>query len=201
MYLFSDNQLFVHIRKTGGIWVKTVISILGFTGYEPERHPSLSRLREILGSSLNSFRTFSLVRKPETWYESYWRYHYYYMQGLAIFRDDENYPWRPNKGGVPIIRNSFTGFIQDCLEHCPGHLTRVYQSYLGENFSELNYVGRMEDLPFSLHEYLVTQGIFSNVAIKTPPVNRSTEGEISWNEDFKRALVNSEQAIYDHFNY
>ena len=75
LHLVDANALFVHIPKTGGVWVEEALPACGIatacpltTGGVSWRHPLPADIR-------GSFDfTFTFVRHPISWYESWWRF-------------------------------------------------------------------------------------------------------------------------------
>lgn len=136
MTLCSDKYLFLHIPKTGGTWVRSVL--LPDDNFEiAQPHSHFPQLLDFENKEfyLNKFH-FAFVRHPLSWYRSRW-----------AFRMKNG--WRPS--GHPLdfscASNDFGDFVCKVLEHYPeGWMTTEFGYYLDSGVKPLDFVGRFENL-------------------------------------------------------
>lgn len=83
--LATDTLLFVHMPKTGGIWVADVLRRLA--GAQPvpgtQRHTSVHEIPE---GALGDRHTFGTLRDPWSWYASMWQHLRNGVDGPPILR-------------------------------------------------------------------------------------------------------------------
>src|SRR5687768_757984 len=93
--LFLSQSCFLHVPKTGGNWVATVLK---------ELFPTAQRIGKIHATRKQADRadlfTFAFVRHPLTWYQSYFSY-------------KQRRGWEPeNDWDQTVRRDSFPKFIE-----------------------------------------------------------------------------------------
>lgn len=151
MALKTKKSIFYHIPKTGGTWVRKVMSLnkmgeretLG-TGSHPlglERKHTTPEFTS--DEDKEGLFSYAFVRNPLGWYKSFWNF-------------------RMDREGGPLVRKAqvynkfiidecwdddFNKFIDNVIERVPnGFVTQLYKYYLGEDGNDLDFVGRQETL-------------------------------------------------------
>jgi hypothetical protein len=138
------NSLFIHVMKTGGSWVCEALigSKLGRDAGFP--HTTIAELRETDYYRDGQFR-FSFVRHPIPWYQSFYRF--------SVSRPQNQWPprgWQYRKQyerlAHPHPGVSFEEFCEYVLEYHPGYCTKNYWVSLGAPETEIEFIGRTENL-------------------------------------------------------
>ena len=171
---------FVHIPKTGGRWIKSVLATL--TGYqEPSERHGLYRWHLPQADF-----SFAFVRHPVSWYESWWKF----QAGKWVpFHDWYNCPqgWHPQTVLRDCCSDDFREFVRQCLAVEPGYVTRLYEWFVGpEGMPYVDFIGRYEHLVEDTQHALALIGI--NVseeqlhAIAPIGVSECRAGQPSWDD-------------------
>lgn len=136
MTIILPNSTFLHIPRTGGTWVRRVLS---------ENRLIESELRsetrqESSEYSVNSWHmvpenvsnAFCFVRHPATWYQSYWAY-----------KQDTSSWSHTNPFDQQCADDYFLEFVKKALASYPvGYVTWLYEFYTENS----GFVGRQENL-------------------------------------------------------
>lgn len=137
MALVTDRLAFLHVPKTGGIWVKHALNVGGAKveeiGQQHEHFPALLQYRseEFWRSRL----VFTFVRHPATWYQSRW-----------AFRVKNGWQAR-HPLDWNTASNNFRQFVENALAFKPdGWCTWLFDQYINGLPGITRYVGRMESL-------------------------------------------------------
>jgi hypothetical protein len=199
VHLVDANALFVHIPKTGGVWVEEALPASGIatacpltTGGVSWRHPLPADIR-------GSFDfTFTFVRHPITWYESWWRF--------ASSRVEPFEPgvWHPQRTVETYAKDGFSTFIRRCIEHQPSYVTRLYEWYVGPpGVERIDLVGRQEELVDTLVRVLHELAYeFDETVLRAHPPENTTAsfaGEILWDPDLRRQILELEAPAIERF--
>jgi len=158
--LLKNGAVFVHIPKTGGTWVTSVLRDAGLAQCRiAHKHADLEHLRDswkhyptqLLKRTLwfgpgvqRRIRRgvkFCFVRHPIRWYESYFRY----MKGLGwpSFGGLSTSRWHPNAELFDLSDETLEGFMRNVLDRCPGYLARMYEWFTGPVAASSNAAGPM----------------------------------------------------------
>ena len=177
MSLRLNKSIFYHIPKTGGTWVNYAIRKAMIDNKDLiYRRPKLKRAdddysnwREVVSHSLGMRRahetqwgianeekddifSFTFVRKPLDWYKSYWA-------DRKFSRETKN---KKYWGAFPLDfawDESFDQFVLNATKmFSQGALTLIYQSFLGLDGDDLDFVGRQENLVEDLVKALTLAG-------------------------------------------
>lgn len=164
MSAVMPNSRFIHIPKTGGVWVERSIDYF-VQGSEAINVPHPHQgVRQCPGGG--KF-TFAFVRNPLEWYRSYWAY--------KVFKgwDEEN--WFDTK----CANSLFPAFIDRMLDRQPGYFEHVCFGLLGANGEGADRIGRQESLADDLVGFLSEAGeTFNEVKIRNKEPGNVTPVEI-----------------------
>jgi hypothetical protein len=125
------NSRFLHIPKTGGSWVCTVLekSGIGELAFTKLPHPIR---RTSPGQGLF---TFAFVRHPLTWFQSYWKYKF------------KTGHWNPYRSLDAECRaNTFHQFLDNVIEKCPGFYSEYLLHFVGPPNNPIDFIGKQENL-------------------------------------------------------
>jgi hypothetical protein len=160
--IVNEQMAFIHVPKTGGMWVTDAIRAGGieFDTMEEDDHFMKSDLEA--GDRF----VFAFVREPFSWYGSVWRYHRVFPQAHWVDINE-------------AIDLEFPDFLEQMLKNHPGWLSRYYKRFVGPRHDEIDFVGRYERLADDLVTALRSSGQeFDEGSLRAlPPVNRFSEEE------------------------
>lgn len=207
MPLVTDKVCFIHIPKTGGIWVRNMMKHLGLNpidvGDQHDYFPAVLRLesREFFEKRF----VFTIVRHPITWYQSRWAF-----RVKSGWQSRHPLDWW-------CASNDFHVFVDNVLKWAPnGWCSWLYNSYAnpprekGEP-SLVDYVGRFENLEDDFIYAMRQAGhdIDEEKVRNFKAVNSSTMGGFSSNqlarytpELYNRVIAVENEAIQKYYyNY
>jgi hypothetical protein len=181
----NDRMLFVHVPKTGGVWVSEALACAGveFTQIVPaDMHPTLAELPR------SGRFTFGFVREPVYWYSSLWRFH----------RTAPQHHW-PKLG--ELLDLELVDFLQEVVQRYPGYLTKYFRQFVGSRDDEIDFVGRKEHLVDDLVHALQLAGQdFDERALRSwPQANVSTWLHDPVPDDLAAQLRAAEHEVYERF--
>jgi hypothetical protein len=198
-HLIKANALFLHIPKTGGSWVESVMQRLGIDAVNPKTLRTASWRHCLRHQFLESFRSsFAFVRHPVSWYESWWKF-----QAQTWVRWEPGV-WHPQRGLERCASDDFNEFIHLCIEHEPAYVSRMYEWYIGPpGVQYVNRVGRHESLADDLVEILRSLGYEPDEAVLRihAPANVSAKkcGDPIWDPQLKRRILELEAPALKRF--
>jgi hypothetical protein len=139
--------------------------------------------------------TFSFVRHPLTWYQSYWKHRM-------------KHGWHPES--VPIDKcasNDFTQFVRNALRYYPeGIAGCVYRYYLGPNGDAVDFVGKLErlteDLSYalSLAEERIPEETFFSLEPQNK-ANQELDEQCVYTPQLRDVVLEAEQWVLQTFHY
>jgi len=157
--LVLPESRFLHVPKTGGNWVSTVLRELF---HHAQRMPKIHTTR--ISAPRPELFTFAFVRHPLTWYQSYFSY-------------KQRKGWDPTNNWDDIVRcDSFAEFVERACDETPGYYSKLLRRFVGPAGDEIDFVGRFESLTDDLICALELAGeqFDADVIRETPPVNQSS---------------------------
>ncbi|MEO9473984.1 MAG: hypothetical protein ABJG41_00550 [Cyclobacteriaceae bacterium] len=215
----TDGSEFLHIPKTGGTWVISVLKEMklfdkqvghphsdfdqsnhAFTSFE-----HLGSLLDKLGNRLLGRKTpiptrFCVVRNPFSWYESWWKY----QQGLGWpdwGSETSKYDWHPNSVLNGLQDNDFNEFVLKVLKKRPGYVSELYHSYTKTG---IDYIAKTESLRDHLQLILNSMGFQFDPSLIENHGKRNestvTDG-INWDEKVKSMVLKVELPAFLHYDY
>ncbi|MEP4133615.1 MAG: hypothetical protein ABJL71_03280, partial [Cyclobacteriaceae bacterium] len=215
----TDGSEFLHIPKTGGTWVISVLKEIKLidkqighphSDFDHSNHAFTSlehvdSLFDKLGSRLVGRMAviptrFCVVRNPFSWYESWWKY----QQGLGWPDwgvENSKYDWHPNAVLNGLQDNDFNEFVLKVLKKRPGYVSELYHSYTKHGIA---YIAKTESLRDQLQVILKSMGLqFTPSMIQNyQKRNESKVVEpIVWDEKVKAMVLKVEFPAFLHYDY
>ena len=168
MSLRLSRTCFVHIPRTGGLWLGEVVRVLGlrcqvFKG-DIDSHLEWSQLPD----NWKALTAFSFVRHPLAWLKSRWSH------ALEINACPDYRHYGVHRLFDECVRPTLTDTVRVILDRCPGLVTHTYTRML----DGVSYLARTEDLPEAAWQILyhlegVSEQSRSQV-LSIPPINSTT---------------------------
>ena len=145
MAIKTRKAVIYHIPKCGGHWIKTALKRAGLprfrVRYQKGKHPL--DLRETQHNTpftvdkewVEGWFSIAFVRRPETWYQSFW-----------AFRAARGY-LNPDFPADWLWDDDFNTFVNNLLDEYPwGFVTLLYQFFVGPDGKKIDFVGKQENL-------------------------------------------------------
>lgn len=221
--LLKNGAIFLHVPKTGGMWVRNVLhacnlvkSEIGYR-HDPMRDVLNGRtfkkigLNDLLGSGRPADcadieleklpYTFCFVRHPLKWYESY--YKFMCQLNWRKWGGEYNYQfWHPNSSLNGLKADSFNGFVSNVISKRPGYVTELFGWY---TLSNISFVGKQEFLVDDLITALKNADIdFDEDFIRNFPsknVSKNPKQRIVWDESLRMEIEKQEYASLLRYGY
>lgn len=144
--------------KTGGTWVKSILTetglAIGELGSVHSKGPDIINETEFQKRAIS----FTFVRHPLTWYQSYWSYK------MKVQWNDPD-----NEFDRKVKSENFNDFLRNVISHFPGYLSGAF-----DRFTEgVTFVGKQERLVSDLLLVLTLAGeTFDPMRIRSAkPIN------------------------------
>ena len=218
--LLYDDAVFLHVPKTGGMWVSAVLRDLGAVRCRvASKHADMERLlncaRRNPGRYLEAvvkagpqwqsrargaFK-FCFVRHPLAWYESYWSFTRAHGWNAWGVNRRGRRRWHPNALLDGLGDDDFNRFVRNVLERRPGYVTKLYGWYATP---EIDFVGKQESLADDLAVVLRLIGRqFDERKLRQQPrVNVSDRSQAPvWDPVLKDEVASAERAALERFGY
>lgn len=134
MAIVSDDFVFLHIPKTGGIWATQILTSAFETTMLGHQHSHFPQLLQIRDEEWYRNRfIFTMIRHPITWYQSRWAFRI-------------KHGWQPNHPlDFNCASNDFHTFVDNALKFRPnGWLTWLYGQYINNVPGGIDFIARLE---------------------------------------------------------
>lgn len=214
-YRLINGAEFLHIPKTGGMYVKNILDAAGLidrsighkhsdwfhTIYYDRLGCGRDLVWTILRMALNKIKKegaksrfrFCFVRNPLSWYESFWRYSK--SIGSPIYK----YP-HPLEKICSCYDDDFNCFIEKSLDICPGFVSEMYLRFV---YPDISFVGRTENLEEDLKWALNLNGIYidDEYFAHNLPKNESLKYPIDWSPLLMGDVCRMESLAFERFGY
>ena len=222
-----DGSEFLHIPKTGGTWVESVLRESGLVaekyGHEhadfdrnlfqsviyAQDHlkaaAAIVRRKLLAGDGDKSaeegvFR-FCFVRHPLSWYESWWKF----MCGQGWHdwgKTNSRAHWHPNSTLNGLGSEDFNTFVRNVMRARPGYVSELMMAYTKPGISA---IGRTENLRQDLACVLDRLGLdYDPVMLAKKPeklVSPAPETKLQWDPELRRSVPVLELPALTHFGY
>ncbi|MCB1984124.1 MAG: sulfotransferase family 2 domain-containing protein [Burkholderiales bacterium] len=189
--LILPKSCFLHVPKTGGSWVKKAIISAGVScrDYTISGNPHIG-LQNC--PSLEKFK-FAFVRHPVGLYRSYWQYK------MTNGWDSKN------QLDQACQTDNFHQFVRNLLDKLPGVYSRSLIEMVGDEYNEIEFIGKYENLVDDLILALKLAGeAFDEQIIRTlPPINVSNKVRFPavYTDQLEEDVKKSEAIMMRRFQY
>ncbi len=220
-FLLKNNSIFLHVPKTGGSYVKTVLlennliipRFIKKNSYRigENKHIDLSQALSILTSyKKNIFYPFVrlrdtpfifyFVRHPKSWYESYFKY----LVGIDFKKFGQAGNIRKLHPLSPLnelYSKNFNEFMLNILEKEPHFLTKLYFRYSHSHL--IGYVGKQENMKEDLQNIIshLYPAIIDKIFFPDTQVNKSKNITIHWDPNLYDRMMDQEKLILTTYKY
>lgn len=190
-----------HFPKTSGEWVReTLRRINQLTVKDSPCREEFSR-----HCAVESWKGevpkvgFTLVREPEDWIESWWRFN---MPNFPHWQPGVKHPCRWSNEMVSVIgqdAQSFPDFVDGMLDHCPGAMDRMYEAGT-KGVSDVFRMEHSAEMLAAVCEAVGVEKSADDLRVMVPPQNVSQQLETKWRRGQKprfRAATKKAKAIYE----
>ena len=198
VHLLDANALFLHIPKTGGLFVEAALKAAEIRiDAWPAVREGMSLRHAPVWAHLRTYDfVFTFVRHPLAWFESWWRF-----QQAHDWERWEPERWHPQRCLERFARLPFPEYMEQVVTHEPGYLTRLYEWMIGPPDSGLvQFVGYQESLADDLCNILRSMGyhVEEERIRSCPPANMSL-GVVSCPERIRERLLAAEAAVLQRY--
>jgi hypothetical protein len=135
MALATDDYLYLHIPKTGGVWLSYILRKISKPVEVGHQHSHFPYLLNIYDEDWYKQRSiFTMVRHPVTWYQSRWAFRM-------------KHGWQSNHPlDFNCASNDFNQFVKNCLDYKPdGWYTHIVDLFTNNVPGGLRHTIRLED--------------------------------------------------------
>lgn len=208
----GNTACYVHIPKTGGVWIEKVLTEIGlgvqWAPADPTAHKRHA-CRTHLVRSYDSY--FTVVRHPKAWYESWWKF-FYDSKWDAVEHD--LCAWHPQHCIVDCMSTDFGTFVSRTLDKFPGGYVRwMYWTYCGKSPKfggrwKIPFIGKTEKLASELVRLLrhckIRLSQSQTRAVLDYPrrnVSGSPHGDPVWPPGLYRRMCRAERRVFQEYRY
>jgi len=207
-FLRASNSLFLHIPRTGGTWVKSVIAAGGIrscqcNGKGPWSHCLIGHYEKEWFERFDFF--FSFVRHPLSYYESAWKYCCEKTRSplgpKALCRWKMHPFSKVCRVHEELKCENFDRWVEGVLEHEPCWYTRLIESFVGPEYREFHqFIGRTETIHQDLSDVLCHLGHkIDEDLVRDHPRKNVNSRKIIWNSDLKARVLFGERDMIKRF--
>jgi len=195
--LATDKYLFLHIPKTGGVWLSQILRKISApieVGHQHSHFPQLCQIYE--PDWFISKFIFTMVRHPITWYQSRWAFRV-------------KYGWHSSHPlDYNCASNDFNQFVINALEYKPdGWYTYEIDQFMCGVPGGIRHVIKLEDGLNGVIEAINQIGLQYdiNVIKSIPRVNDSDMGGrtskywAKYRPDVYKRVINVERRVIDRY--
>ena len=220
--ILKNGAVFLHVAKTGGRWVESVLSELDLVDkVVAPRHMDVvhyaNRVDRINNKPMNRLGNwfspalsdkppfmFCFVRNPFDWYESWYKF---------MSRPDQNWRdwggqndlanWHPMSALNGLGDFDFNQFVANVYDKRPGFVSQMYALYTQ---APMSFIGKQENLiddllkAFKLMNLNVNEEevrSISKVGVSQP----SCTASISWDPELKTKIAFAEYSAFIRYGY
>lgn len=154
--ILKNGAVFLHVPKTGGTWVASVLKDLGLIKKRISvKHATfLCGKRELYKFAVGEISkdkkiqpppfSFCFVRNPIDWYESWHRYVTDPIRKGRTFGSDIDIRyWHPTAILNNLVDEDFNTFVENVNKKRPGYVTELYGWF---TLHKVNFIGKQENL-------------------------------------------------------
>jgi hypothetical protein len=204
--VLSNNVFFLHIPKTGGNWVRTVIRRSGIKEIKTNKiskHANYDLLAGVHQSRLikprGKIKYFCVVRHPLLWYQSWFRYQH--DRGWRVWGEKSNsLKWHCLAGINMEKHDDFNKFMTYINRNAPGFLTYLYHSYVLSSDARYLKNENLRDELLSLNSEW-NLGINESLILESKEVNVSVKSDIIWDEEVVAETLENEMPLIKKYGY
>lgn len=155
LYLEQSDAVFLEVPKTGTTWVRSALRDLGIAYHVITPIAGVTRRHGLRAHVPVQARFwFATVRHPLAWLRSW-----YSFQASLGWPEHEPDLWHPQRCLSWCAADSFPQFVRRVLIREPGHVSRMYEWYVGPEGSPcVDAVARQETLADDLARILSKLG-------------------------------------------
>jgi len=198
VHLLEANALFLHIPKTGGLFVEAALKAAEIRMDPwPRVRDGMSARHAPVWAHLRTYDfVFTFVRHPLTWFESWWRF-----QQAKGWKQWEPGCWHPQRCLEPFAQLPFLEHVEQVLRHQPGYVTRLYEWMMGPPDSGLvQFVGHQESLVDDLCNVLGRIGYKVNEErIRSCPPTNVGRSFVSWSDSVRQGVLAAEAPLIERY--
>lgn len=164
LYLPIQKAIFLHVPKTGGLFIEQFLRQITKVEFLGNRHSHIRMIGRIAYDP--SVFKFCFLRNPATWYKSYWQM----KMGETPIDTKEKIHWFPlgighDRGGVHNFHHPtwdidpYCGdddlniFIHNCL-NLNGFLNKLYENFIGWGGARVNFIGEFDRMILDFEQVL-----------------------------------------------
>ena len=219
--LLKDGSIFLHVPKTGGTWVSSVLHQCGLVRASlGHKHSDMDWLHSAIDNRRCRMRglmdlarirralkpgpfMFCFVRHPLDWFESWFKYMVQPSRAWCDWGDEKSlFGWHPNAVLNGCGSDDFNQFIRNVIAKRPGYATELFSGFARP---QIGAVGRQESLREDLVRVLKRLELdFDEDFVRGfDPVHVSPEParDIEWDPELRREMLVLESVALRRFGY
>lgn len=214
MALKITKSIFYHIPKTGGTWTWKTISLLkigdGKERYLDEikypKHPEGLKKKHTIPEDIEEEEkkglfSFCFVRHPINWYKSAWNFRINRYKGSKM-----KYGKLDNRASIDdcFWCDTFEEFIIKTMKKFSnGYVTTLYQYYVKEDLSGVDFIGRQENLRKDFIKALILGGESFNekeiMNFKEQNISSNKKNKLKLSKELEMELIEREKWVINNF--